>query len=74
MAMLFDPLPRTIFQVDLLEPVSHFLDAAHENLSQEHFVASDVHKATNFYCAPLQVMYFKTIFSYSHVDTYLLMC
>ncbi|KAG8482022.1 hypothetical protein CXB51_026886 [Gossypium anomalum] len=40
--------------VDLLEPVSHFLDAARENLSQEHFVASDVHKATNFYCVPLQ--------------------
>ncbi|MBA0817965.1 hypothetical protein Gohar_027853 [Gossypium harknessii] len=54
LAMLPDPLPCTIFQVDLLEPVSHFLDAARENLSQEHFVASDVHKATNFYCVPLQ--------------------
>ncbi|MBA0875733.1 hypothetical protein Goshw_014147 [Gossypium schwendimanii] len=47
-------LIRYFNEVDLLEPVSHFLDAARENLSQEHFVASDVHKATNFYCVPLQ--------------------
>lgn len=65
--MLPDPLPCTIFQVDLLEPVSHFLDAARENLSREHFVACDMHKATNFYCVPLQVMYFKTIFSHSYM-------
>ncbi|EOY25633.1 Uncharacterized protein TCM_027005 [Theobroma cacao] len=48
------PLPFTILQVDLLEPVSHFLDAARESLSQEYFVASDAHKASNFYCVPLQ--------------------
>ncbi|KAK8618229.1 hypothetical protein V6N13_132229 [Hibiscus sabdariffa] len=47
-------LIRYFNEVDLLEPVSHFLDAARESLSQEHFVASDVHKATNFYCVPLQ--------------------
>ncbi|KAK8664956.1 hypothetical protein V6N13_084724 [Hibiscus sabdariffa] len=47
-------LIRYFNEVDLLEPVSHFLDAARECLSQEHFVASDVHKATNFYCVPLQ--------------------
>ncbi|XP_022716504.1 alpha N-terminal protein methyltransferase 1 isoform X2 [Durio zibethinus] len=47
-------LIRYFNEVDLLEPVSHFLDAARESLSQEYFVASDVHKATNFYCASLQ--------------------
>ncbi|XVE89429.1 hypothetical protein DITRI_Ditri19aG0200900 [Diplodiscus trichospermus] len=47
-------LIRYFNEVDLLEPVSHFLDAARESLSQEYYVASDVHKATNFYCAPLQ--------------------
>ncbi|XVF23037.1 hypothetical protein REPUB_Repub13aG0003400 [Reevesia pubescens] len=47
-------LIRYFNEVDLLEPLSHFLDAARESLSQEYFVASDVHKATNFYCTPLQ--------------------
>ncbi|XP_039061557.1 alpha N-terminal protein methyltransferase 1-like [Hibiscus syriacus] len=47
-------LIRYFNEVDLLEPVSRFLDAARESLSQEHFVASDLHKATNFYCVPLQ--------------------
>ncbi|KAE8683139.1 Alpha N-terminal protein methyltransferase 1 [Hibiscus syriacus] len=47
-------LIRYFNEVDLLEPASHFLDAARESLSQEHFVASDMHKATNFYCIPLQ--------------------
>ncbi|XWS17974.1 hypothetical protein CRYUN_Cryun32bG0002500 [Craigia yunnanensis] len=47
-------LIRYFNEVDLLEPVSHFLDAARESLSQEYFVASNMHKATNFYCAPLQ--------------------
>ncbi|XVF26295.1 hypothetical protein REPUB_Repub14bG0004000 [Reevesia pubescens] len=45
-------LIRYFNEVDLLEPVSHFLDAACESLSQEHFIVSDVHKATNFYCGP----------------------
>ncbi|KAJ8752116.1 hypothetical protein K2173_001791 [Erythroxylum novogranatense] len=41
-------------EVDLLEPVSHFLDAARESLVQENPMASDAHKATNFFCIPLQ--------------------
>ncbi|CAN1249070.1 Alpha N-terminal protein methyltransferase 1 [Linum perenne] len=42
-------------EVDLLEPVSHFLDAARESLSGEAVVAgSDTHKASNFFCVPLQ--------------------
>ncbi|KAK6916883.1 Alpha-N-methyltransferase NTM1, partial [Dillenia turbinata] len=40
--------------VDLLEPVSHFLEAARESLSPATSMASDAHKATNFYCVPLQ--------------------
>ncbi|KAJ0018810.1 hypothetical protein Pint_11368 [Pistacia integerrima] len=40
--------------VDLLEPVSHFLDAARESLASENHVASDTHKAANFFCVPLQ--------------------
>ncbi|KAJ6423017.1 hypothetical protein OIU84_024030 [Salix udensis] len=47
-------LIRYFNEVDLLEPVSHFLDAARENLVQENPMASDKHKATNFYCVPLQ--------------------
>ncbi|XP_017978430.1 PREDICTED: alpha N-terminal protein methyltransferase 1 isoform X2 [Theobroma cacao] len=47
-------LIRYFNEVDLLEPVSHFLDAARESLSQEYFVSSDAHKATNFYCVSLQ--------------------
>ncbi|OMO73771.1 hypothetical protein COLO4_26880 [Corchorus olitorius] len=46
-------LIRYFNEVDLLEPVSHFLDAARESLSQE-YVASNMHKTTNFYCVPLQ--------------------
>ncbi|XP_028108499.1 uncharacterized protein LOC114307307 [Camellia sinensis] len=40
--------------VDLLEPVSHFLEAARENLSLENLTVLDSHKASNFYCVPLQ--------------------
>ncbi|KAG5235878.1 alpha N-terminal protein [Salix suchowensis] len=47
-------LIRYFNEVDLLEPVSHFLDAARESLLQENHMASDKHKATNFYCVPLQ--------------------
>lgn len=43
-------------QVDLVEPVSHFLEAARENLAQENCMISDTHKAVNFYCVPLQVV------------------
>lgn len=42
-------------QVDLLEPVSHFLEAARETLTSEGYTSSDMHKAVNFYCVPLQV-------------------
>ncbi|KAL5977057.1 hypothetical protein ACLOJK_021397 [Asimina triloba] len=41
-------------EVDLLEPVSHFLEAARDNLSPENFADPDSHKAVNFYCMPLQ--------------------
>ncbi|KAL4627899.1 hypothetical protein ACB092_05G199800 [Castanea dentata] len=44
-------LIRYFNEVDLLEPVSHFLDAARENLGH---TSSDKHKATNFFCMPLQ--------------------
>lgn len=44
-----------LFQVDLLEPVSHFLDAARDSLASQN---SDMHKAVNFFCVPLQVIYF----------------
>jgi protein N-terminal methyltransferase len=43
------------FQVDLVEPVSHFLEAARENLTGCMDVEQDTHKAANFYCIPLQV-------------------
>ena len=42
-----------MFQVDLVEPVSHFLEAAKEDLSINSRSAG---KAANFYCIPLQVM------------------
>ncbi|XP_031247586.1 alpha N-terminal protein methyltransferase 1, partial [Pistacia vera] len=47
-------LIRHFNEVDLLEPVSHFLDAARESLASENHVASDTHKAANFFCVPLQ--------------------
>ncbi|PON49931.1 Alpha-N-methyltransferase NTM [Trema orientale] len=40
--------------VDLLEPVSHFLEKARESLTPENHMASDANKATNFLCLPLQ--------------------
>lgn len=44
-------------QVDLVEPVSHFLEAARENLSSSNIMQEEeMHKATNFYCVPLQVL------------------
>ncbi|KAF9689363.1 hypothetical protein SADUNF_Sadunf01G0084600 [Salix dunnii] len=49
-------LIRYFNEVDLLEPVSHFLDAACESLLQENNMASNMHKATNFYCVPLQIL------------------
>ncbi|KAL6282793.1 hypothetical protein ACE6H2_013722 [Prunus campanulata] len=47
-------LVRYFNEVDLLEPVSHFLETARESLAPENHMASDMHKATNFLCVPLQ--------------------
>ncbi|KAF5729277.1 putative Protein C9orf32 [Tripterygium wilfordii] len=47
-------LLRYFNEVDLLEPVAHFLDAARESLAPENHTAPDMHKATNFFCVPLQ--------------------
>jgi len=47
-------LIRYFNEVDLLEPVSHFLEAAREGLASDGSTASDGHRATNFYCTPLQ--------------------
>lgn len=47
-------LIRYFNEVDLLEPVSHFLEAARGSLAPENSGASDLHKATNFFCMPLQ--------------------
>ncbi|KAI8559147.1 hypothetical protein RHMOL_Rhmol04G0150600 [Rhododendron molle] len=46
-------LIRYFNEVHLLEPVSHFLEAAYENLSPDNIIVLDSHKATNFYCVPL---------------------
>ncbi|KAK9133964.1 hypothetical protein Scep_013492 [Stephania cephalantha] len=45
-------LLRYFHEVDLVEPVSHFIEAARESLSGDS--VSDNHKAVNFYCQPLQ--------------------
>ncbi|OVA05134.1 Protein of unknown function DUF858 [Macleaya cordata] len=47
-------LLRYFNEVDLEEPVSHFLEAARESLCPENGTVSDNHKAVNFYCVPLQ--------------------
>ena len=39
-----------------MEPVSHFLEAARENLTGFMDQGEDSHKAANFYCVPLQVV------------------
>ncbi|KAK2437508.1 alpha N-terminal protein methyltransferase [Trifolium repens] len=49
-------LIRYFNEVDLLEPVSHFLEAARETLTSGDYVNSDMHKAVNFYCVPLQLI------------------
>ncbi|KAL3742443.1 hypothetical protein ACJRO7_017856 [Eucalyptus globulus] len=46
-------LIRFFTEVDLLEPVSHFLEAARESLVPESGLAIE-NKATNFFCVPLQ--------------------
>ncbi|KAM3343100.1 alpha N-terminal protein methyltransferase 1 isoform X1 [Capsicum galapagoense] len=47
-------LIRYFNEVDLLEPVLHFLESARVNLAPENLMVSEVHKAANFYCVPLQ--------------------
>ncbi|KAE9603266.1 hypothetical protein Lal_00008300 [Lupinus albus] len=47
-------LIRYFNEVDLLEPVSHFLEAARETLARGYQTNSDIHRAVNFYCVPLQ--------------------
>ncbi|XP_070024453.1 alpha N-terminal protein methyltransferase 1 isoform X4 [Nicotiana sylvestris] len=47
-------LIRYFNEVDLLEPVSHFLESARVNLAPENLMVSELHKAANFYCVPLQ--------------------
>ncbi|KAG5057778.1 hypothetical protein JHK82_012758 [Glycine max] len=47
-------LIRYFNEVDLLEPVSHFLETARETLASGCQTNSDMHKAVNFYCVPLQ--------------------
>ncbi|KAJ4982295.1 hypothetical protein NE237_033132 [Protea cynaroides] len=47
-------LLRYFNEVDLVEPVSHFLEAARESLTPENGTVSDLHKVANFYCLPLQ--------------------
>ncbi|KAI3436982.1 uncharacterized protein J3R85_005921, partial [Psidium guajava] len=46
-------LIRFFTEVDLLEPVSHFLEAARQTLVPESSSAIE-NKATNFFCVPLQ--------------------
>ncbi|RVW56435.1 Alpha N-terminal protein methyltransferase 1 [Vitis vinifera] len=45
---------RYFNEVDLVEPTSHFLEAACETLASRKLMFSDMHKAANFYCVPLQ--------------------
>jgi hypothetical protein len=55
-ALCFYPFWKFGMQVDLVEPVSHFLEAARENLTGCMDQGEDSHKAANFYCVPLQVV------------------
>ncbi|RVW40847.1 Alpha N-terminal protein methyltransferase 1 [Vitis vinifera] len=48
-------LLATLYGVDLVEPASHFLEAARETLASGKLMFSDMHKAANFYCVPLQI-------------------
>ncbi|KAL0305383.1 UNVERIFIED_CONTAM: Alpha N-terminal protein methyltransferase 1 [Sesamum radiatum] len=47
-------LIRYFNEVDLLEPVSHFLDTARRNLAPENLMVTEEYKAVNFFCVPLQ--------------------
>ncbi|GMH01414.1 hypothetical protein Nepgr_003253 [Nepenthes gracilis] len=47
-------LIRYFNEVDLVEPVSHFLEAARNSLAPENLMLQEGHQATNFFCVPLQ--------------------
>ncbi|ERN14764.1 alpha N-terminal protein methyltransferase 1 isoform X2 [Amborella trichopoda] len=47
-------LQKYFNEVDLVEPVSHFLEAARESLAPNEQNGSDKHKSFNFYCVSLQ--------------------
>ncbi|KAL8482200.1 hypothetical protein ACS0TY_028378 [Phlomoides rotata] len=47
-------LIRYFNEVDLLEPVSHFLDTARRNLAPENLMVTEDYRAVNFFCVPLQ--------------------
>ncbi|PIM98495.1 Protein N-terminal methyltransferase [Handroanthus impetiginosus] len=47
-------LIRYFNEVDLLEPVAHFLDTARRNLAPENLMVTEDYKAVNFFCVPLQ--------------------
>ncbi|KAL3616795.1 hypothetical protein CASFOL_039189 [Castilleja foliolosa] len=47
-------LIRYFNEVDLLEPVSHFLETARSNLAAENSTVADENKAVNFFCHSLQ--------------------
>ncbi|KAK6150169.1 hypothetical protein DH2020_017694 [Rehmannia glutinosa] len=47
-------LIRYFNEVDLLEPVSHFLETARRNLAPENLMVTEEYKAVNFFCVPLQ--------------------
>ncbi|KAI3455890.1 hypothetical protein Pfo_012553 [Paulownia fortunei] len=47
-------LIRYFNEVDLLEPVSHFLEAARINLAPKNLMVTAEYKAVNFFCVPLQ--------------------
>lgn len=54
-------------QVDLLEPVSHFLDTARGNLGPENLMVTKDYKAVNFFCVPLQVRCMHIILSFIYL-------
>ncbi|KAJ6815151.1 alpha N-terminal protein methyltransferase 1 [Iris pallida] len=47
-------LLRHFHEVDLVEPVPHFLDAARESLAGGGAPGADERRAVNFFCVPLQ--------------------
>ncbi|KAL6561894.1 hypothetical protein OROGR_002901 [Orobanche gracilis] len=47
-------LIRYFNEVDLLEPVSHFLETARSNIAPDILMVTNEHRAVNFFCVPLQ--------------------